>query len=67
MAAHINDYMDLLNARFYEVAAEQGLEIADIAATGALYENPANFLNCNHPGASGNEIIAGIFYTEIVD
>jgi len=67
MAAHINDYMDLLNARFYEVAAEQGLEIADIAATGGLYENPANFLNCNHPSASGNEIIAGIFYTEIVD
>ncbi len=67
MADHINDYVDLLNEKFYEVAAEQGLEIADIATTGALYGDPANFLNCNHPSASGNEIIAGIFYEAICD
>jgi len=41
--------------------------LSTVRVRGALCENRANFLHCNDPGASGNEVIAGIFYGEIGD
>jgi len=64
-AAHVNDYVDLLNERIRLVADQEGVIVADIAETGALYGEYDNFLNCNHPSGEGNEIVAAFFYEAI--
>lgn len=64
-AAHINDYVDLLNERIYNVAGMLEIVVADIAATGALYGDYDNFLNCNHASGEGNEVIAAFFLQAI--
>jgi lysophospholipase L1-like esterase len=65
-ADRANEYSDLLNERVRAVAAARGLIVADIAQSGALYDDPDNFLNCNHPSGAGNEIVAAFFYQAIL-
>lgn len=66
-ASHVNDYVDLLNERIYRVADMLGIVVADIAASGALYGDYDNFLNCNHPSGKGNEVVAGFFYQALLN
>ncbi len=66
-ADNANDYIDMLNDLFRQIAALEGLEVVDIAETGALYGDYDNFHDCNHPSIQGNQIIADYFYEAITD
>lgn len=62
-----NDYIDMLNDRLRHIATLEGLELVDIAETGALYGDYDNFHDCNHPSVQGNQIIADYFFEAIVN
>ena len=61
-AANAETYVSRLNDRIRLAAANQGATLVDVAAAdGPLRADSANYFNCNHLGASGNEIVAGLF------
>lgn len=58
-AAVANDYIELLNQRIRDAAAAEGATLIDIAALDAtLRADLANYFNCNHLSAVGNQIAA---------
>ena len=66
-AERVNQYVNLLNERILNVAGIFGLPVADVASTGALYGDYDNYLNCNHPSAAGNEVLAQFFLDAILE
>jgi len=59
-------YIDRLNERIEAAAANRGATLIDIAAHGdALRADMDHYFNCNHLSASGNEIVARIFYQSV--
>ncbi len=56
-------YTQLLNEKIQEAVTETGALLVDInGELGALNDDPANFIDCNHPSGAGNELIAGVFH-----
>ena len=63
-----NQYLRRLNERIDLAASNQGAILVDIAAQDAtLQADTANYFNCNHLSAAGNDIVAGIFAQTIRD
>lgn len=66
-AANANVYVGLLNERIRAAAAAQGAILVDVATLDAsLRGSAANYHNCNHLSAAGNEIVAGLFFDLIL-
>jgi hypothetical protein len=66
-AHNANGYVSLLNERIRQAAMNTGAVVVDIASVdGILQADDANFLNCNHLSAKGNEIVAQL-YLEALD
>lgn len=65
-ADNANAYVALLNERIRAAAAAQGATVVDVATLDAsLRGSAANYHNCNHLSAAGNEIVAGLFFDVI--
>ncbi len=65
-AANGNAYIDRLNESLRLAAANAGAAVVDIATSGFIFQaDPANYFNCNHLSAMGNEIAAARFATAI--
>lgn len=65
-ADNANAYVALLNERIRAAAAAQGATLVDVATLDAtLRGSAANYHNCNHLSAAGNEIVAGLFFDVI--
>lgn len=65
-AENANAYVSLLNERIRAAAAAQGATVVDVASLDAsLRGSAANYHNCNHLSAAGNEIVAGLFFDVI--
>ena len=63
-----NAYVTRLNERIRTAAINEGAILVDVAAEDAtLRGDTANYFNCNHLSAAGNQIVAGLFYTAITD
>ncbi len=61
-AGNANSYLMMLNEHIRGAAAKQGATIVDVEASAdVLQENPANYFDCNHLSASGNEVVAHLF------
>lgn len=61
-ADHANAYVDRLNDALRAAAADEGAVVVDVAASGfVLLADLANYFNCNHLSAQGNEIVAQLF------
>ena len=61
-----NVYLDLLNDRLRQAAANTGATLIDVAAIGnELTGDSVNYFNCNHLSEIGNETAAGLFATAI--
>jgi len=57
-----NNYIQLLNEKIHEAVSDTGVTLVNIhGELGALHNDPANFIDCNHPSGAGNELIAGVF------
>jgi lysophospholipase L1-like esterase len=62
-AERANHYTALLNQKIGEAASETGSALVDLnGVLGPLQGNPENFFDCNHPSASGNALIAEVFF-----
>jgi hypothetical protein len=67
-AANANVYVDMLNDRIRTAASNQGAVLVDVASKDSeLRSDPANYHNCNHLSAQGNEIVAEVFVQAITD
>ncbi|MBN1346572.1 MAG: SGNH/GDSL hydrolase family protein [Phycisphaerae bacterium] len=61
-ADNANAYVTLLNERIRQAAQNRGAVLVDVADSDAeLRGDPANYQNCNHLSAQGNQIVAGLF------
>ena len=61
-ARNANDYLLLLNQRIRRAARRSGAVLVDVANLGdTLTADPANYHNCNHLSAQGNELVAELF------
>ena len=57
-----NAYVTRLNQRIRRAARNQSATIVDVATKDVeLRGNSANYFNCNHLSASGNDIVARLF------
>lgn len=64
--ARADIYIERLNERIEAAATNRGATLVDIAAHGdALRSDPSRYFNCNHLSASGNDIVARIFYNTV--
>lgn len=62
-AEHANEYVLLLNERIRAAAAAQEAILVDVATLDAeLRADDANYENCNHLSAAGNDIVAGLWF-----
>jgi lysophospholipase L1-like esterase len=58
-AANANQYVTRLNDRIRKAASNQGAVLVDVATLDStLRGSSANYTNCNHLSAQGNEIVA---------
>lgn len=65
-AAVANAYVARLNERIRTAAANEGAILVDVALKdNELRGDSANYFNCNHLSADGNEIVAGLFFEAI--
>ncbi len=61
-----NAYTGRLNDRIRRAAAARGATLVDIASFNPTFQaDPANFFNCNHLSAAGNEIVARLFLNSV--
>lgn len=61
-----NAYLDLLNGRLRQAAANAGATLIDVATIGdELASDSVNYFNCNHLSEIGNETAADLFATAI--
>lgn len=61
-AVFANNYQALLNDRIRAATANRGAALVDVAAIGdQLLADPANYFDCNHLSARGNERVADVF------
>lgn len=61
-----NTYLALLNQRIRRAALSAGATLVDVEAVGGmLIADPANYADCNHLSAKGNEIVAREFFKAI--
>jgi len=66
-AFNANIYIRRLNDAIRNAASETNATVIDVAAIGNdLVADPANFFNCNHMSAVGNEIVAELIADELV-
>ena len=67
-AVNANAYVTLLNERIRQAAQNENAMLIDVAAKDPeLRGDPGNYYNCNHLSASGNEIVAGLFFEAILE
>jgi hypothetical protein len=61
-AVFANHYQELLNDHIRAAAANRGATLVDVGAIGeTLLADPANYFDCNHLSARGNELVADVF------
>lgn len=61
-AARANEYLDLLNERIRQAAADTGAILVDVATRADDFTATfANYADCNHLSAQGNRIAADLF------
>ncbi len=61
----VTEYIQLLNDRI-RAAASAGAVLVDVARQAdTIAADPANYVNCDHLGDQGNQIVAGIFQVVI--
>lgn len=66
-AAHANAYIELLNERIRQAASNEGATLVELTGVGEqLATDAANFHDCTHLSAAGNEVVAGVFYNTLV-
>jgi hypothetical protein len=64
--ARVTQYIQLLNERIRQAAANAGAVLVDVGAQAeTIVADPANYTDCNHLSEKGNQIVAGIFETAI--
>ena len=67
-AQNANAYLVRLNERIRDAAASAGATLVDVASLDSLLRSDsANYFNCNHLSARGNEIVADLFFEVMVD
>lgn len=65
-AQNANSYVMMLNEHIRGAAVNGRATVVDVEASAdVLQEDPANYFNCNHLSASGNEVVAHLFYDAI--
>jgi hypothetical protein len=64
--ARVTEYIQLLNERIRQAAANAGAVLVDVGAQAeTIVADPANYTDCNHLSEKGNQIVAGIFQAAI--
>ena len=65
-AENANAYITRLNARIREAVGDTRATLVDVADEDErLRGDPANYFNCNHLSAQGNDVVAALFATSI--